>query len=531
VQPLPEDESPPAELRRRHGRPLPRRRAGRALGRLLLAVLLGVGFFAALPFLLGLWAGDRVAEGVSLQGQPVAGLGRAELIAQIDARYAAFGRAPLTLIFEGRSWRPALADLGARLDSAALADELLAAGQRGGPIARLSQRWQIWRGGLDLAPRLSVDGRALQRYLLALGVEIELAPRDAALSIAEGRVLPTPAQIGRQVLADETASEVLRALATLGPQTVVLRTRTLEPRLTDAAVAPAAAAARTLLSKPLVLTRGDERWTWEPTKIAELLAVESDRGSMRVQIDPERLNRAVAKLAQLADSGSSEPRLAFRAGKLAITQPGQTGWRIQQEQAAEAISQTLRLSQGELALPVEQLTPQVTEKTLASLGIGELVGEGKSSFAGSAPYRITNIKAGVEKLDGVLIPPGGEFSFNTQIGEIDESNGFVQGYAVIGNRTQLEWGGGICQDSTTVFRAAFWAGLPITERHAHPFYISWYDDFSYGASGGPGDGGACRRAGPGADGAAVWHQARPHGARERPRDHARGGCAQPAGVY
>jgi len=139
-----------------------------------------------------------------------------------------------------------------------------------------------------------------------------------------------------------------------------------------------------------------------------------------------------------------------------------------------------------VALPVQELTPQVTAKTLPSLGIGELVGEGRSSFAGSAEYRITNIKAGAARINGVLIPPGSEFSFNTQLGEVDDSNGFVKGYAVIGQRTQLEWGGGVCQDSTTVFRAAFWAGLPITERHAHPFYISWYDDFSFPNESGPG---------------------------------------------
>jgi vancomycin resistance protein YoaR len=57
----------------------------------------------------------------------------------------------------------------------------------------------------------------------------------------------------------------------------------------------------------------------------------------------------------------------------------------------------------------------------------------------------------------------------------------VEGYAIISNRTQLEFGGGICQDSTTLFRAAFWAGLPITERWGHSFYISWYD--KYGPTG------------------------------------------------
>lgn len=80
-------------------------------------------------------------------------------------------------------------------------------------------------------------------------------------------------------------------------------------------------------------------------------------------------------------------------------------------------------------------------------------------------------------MDGVLIPPGGEFSFNQHVGAIDETNGFVLGHAIIDGRTQLEWGGGVCQVSTTVFRAAFWAGAPITERNQHSFRISWYERF------------------------------------------------------
>jgi vancomycin resistance protein YoaR len=135
---------------------------------------------------------------------------------------------------------------------------------------------------------------------------------------------------------------------------------------------------------------------------------------------------------------------------------------------------------------MEEVSPNITAETLPTLGIVELVGEGRSSYAGSAEYRITNIKAGAVRMDGVLIAPGEEFSFNRQLGEVDEANGFVQGYAIIGNSTQLEWGGGVCQDSTTVFRAAFWAGLPITERHTHACYINWYDAYSFPDQAGPG---------------------------------------------
>jgi vancomycin resistance protein YoaR len=482
--PLPEIE--PLPLERPTRRRIARRKRGGGLLGLLLLVLAGAGVFLALPYAANLFAGDRAMDGVSLQGRSIAGMSRAEIRALIEQRYAAFLRTPVTITFEGRSWTPTPQQIGLGFDLDQAAEQALAAGHRGGPIERVEELWAIWQGGLDVAPRLSVDAGRLQTYLTGIAAELEQPPRDAALSFAEGKVLPTAARPGRQALADASAIDIMRGLQTLEPQSVVLRTRTLAPALTDAGMAPAIADARALLASPLVLRRAEQSWTWQPNKLAELLAIKAEHGKMTVEIDPDRVARAVEKLAQLVDTGSAEPRVAFRGGKLKITQPGQTGWRLDQPAAMAAISQALRQPKRELALPVHELTPQVTAKTLPSLGIGELVGEGRSSFDGSADYRITNIKAGAARINGVLIPPGSEFSFNTQLGEVDDSNGFVKGYAVIGQRTQLEWGGGVCQDSTTVFRAAFWAGLPITERHAHPFYISWYDDFSFPNESGPG---------------------------------------------
>jgi vancomycin resistance protein YoaR len=127
-------------------------------------------------------------------------------------------------------------------------------------------------------------------------------------------------------------------------------------------------------------------------------------------------------------------------------------------------------------LPVTVLQPSIRPETIARLGLVELVAEGQSSFRNSASYRIQNVQAGAARMDGVLIGPGAEFSFNDTVGAIDERNGFTQGHAIIDGRTQLEWGGGVCQVSTTVFRAAFWAGVPITERNQHSFRISWYEE-------------------------------------------------------
>jgi vancomycin resistance protein YoaR len=479
LEPLEPESSSQLEGRTPRSRHLP-------IGALLFVVVAGA-LALALPYATNLFATGRAFDGVSLAGQPIGGKDRAEIHALLEQRYADFRRAPVTIVFEGRTWTPTLEQIGVSFDLDRIADEALAAGHRGGPIERVEEMWALWRGGLDVAPRIAVDGAKLQSYLSSLAPEVERPPRDAALSIAEGKPLPTPAQSGRQVLADATAIDILQSLQRIEPASIALRTRVLAPSLNDETLAEALAEARALLKQPLVLKHGAQSWSWDAEKIASFLAIQAEDGRMSVSVDPERLVRAIEKLAQLTDSPSAEPRVAFRNGKLRITEEGQVGWRMKQVETVDAIIAALRQPMREVELPGEELTPQVTPKALASLGIVELVGQGTTSYAGSAQYRITNIKAGARRMNGVLIAPGEEFSFNTQLGDVDEKNGFVQGYAVIGNHTQLEWGGGVCQDSTTVFRAAFWAGLPITERHAHPFYISWYDAFSYPDSGaGPG---------------------------------------------
>jgi vancomycin resistance protein YoaR len=483
VQPI-EPDPPPEEPPRRERRVA--RRSGRSgwIGVGVLALVLASPLL--LPYALNFLFRDQALPGVSVQGQPVSGMSSSAISAALGERYAPFLNQPVALVYGEQTWRPALAELGAQLDTAAVARAAVSAGRQGDPITRLRELWFLWRRGLDITPRVVVDQRATQSYLLGLAPAIERRPEDAALSIASARLVGTPSTAGIQLLVDATANDVLIALRDLERREVPIRTRALAPGVDDAALVDAQAQAAKLLESPLELRRAEQSWVWSPDRLAELLAVEPANGRLEVRIDQERLARSVEGLAQLVDTGTAEPRLRFADGQVQIVEEGTPGWRLEQEAAAEAIANRL-LSPSPvtrtLALPVEALQPQITAASLSTLGIRELLGEGKSSFAGSAQYRITNIIAGARRMDGVLIAPGAEFSFNRQLGEVNAANGFVEGYAIIGNRTQLEWGGGVCQDSTTVFRAAFWAGLPITERHAHAFYISWYDRFGLGPYG------------------------------------------------
>jgi vancomycin resistance protein YoaR len=486
----PEDDPPPRQeppepprAPRRRARSTRRRGGGLVLT--LFVLILAVPLL--LPYALSFVFRDQALPGVTVQGASVAGMSRSAISAELSARYDAFLRRPVALVYGDQAWQPALGELGARLDVEEAARAAVTAGRRGDPITRLRELYALYQQGLDLAPRVVIDQQALQSYLLlTLAPIIEQPPQNAALSIAAARIVGTPGTPGTQLLVDATANDVLLALRELSPREVPVRTRALAPGVDDAALLAAQGRAAELLQAPLEMRRGEQVWVWEPDRLAELLSVAAVDGRLELRTDVERLTRAVEGLAQLVDTGTAEPRLRFADGALQIVEEGQPGWRLRQEEAVEQIANLLLSSATTtrtLDLPVEMIEPRITAASLDELGINELIAEGRSSFSGSAAYRITNILAGARRMDGVLIAPGEEFSFNRQLGEVDAANGFVEGYAIIGNRTQLEWGGGVCQVSTTVFRGAFWAGLPITERHAHAFYISWYDRFGLGPYG------------------------------------------------
>ena len=479
---------PPGQ--RREKRPAPKRKYTFSPKRLFLETLLAFSLaLLAFPYVVSWCYQDRALPGVSIQGMKVTNLDQPAITASLNARYANFLRQPLTLTYANRTWQLSLAELGIGFDLKAVATEALQVGKQGGPIRRLRDLWYLWRFGHDLAPRLLLDQPYLQHYLLKLAAELESPAQDAKVQIGATEVVRIPSVQGTQVLVDATAAAISQALQQLTPQQVALLTRPLPPLIGDEVAKIAEGEAQTLLNHNLLLKHGEQTWPWGKAEIAPLLRVdELPTHTLRVEIDPYQLKRAVKHLGRQALGQGIDPHLRFEAGALKVLQEGREGWRLKPEATVKLLSETLRQPQeaSVLELPTEPLYPRVTPQNLATLGIKELVSEGKSSFAGSAAYRITNIKAGAARLDGLLIAPGEEFSFNKAIGEINAENGFVEGYAVIGNRTKLEWGGGVCQDSTTVFRAAFWAGLPITERHAHPYAISWYNRFGLGERDGEG---------------------------------------------
>ena len=131
-----------------------------------------------------------------------------------------------------------------------------------------------------------------------------------------------------------------------------------------------------------------------------------------------------------------------------------------------------------LTIRVKTLKPTVTTEKANNFGIVEEIGQGTSLFQHSIPNRIDNVVLAASKINGILVAPNEIFSFDKYLGDVSKSTGFKQAYVIQNGKTVLGDGGGVCQVSTTLFRALLNAGLPITERNAHAYRVGYYEEDS-----------------------------------------------------
>jgi vancomycin resistance protein YoaR len=196
-------------------------------------------------------------------------------------------------------------------------------------------------------------------------------------------------------------------------------------------------------------------------------------------------------VSALAPQINQEPKDAiFGVGsenQIIVSEPEKVGRLLNEEESADLILRTLlgenmsNLSLS-LTLPTEVATPTIVSTDRERLGLKELVGEGKTNFKGSPKNRIYNINRALQQFQNVLIAPGQEFSFVDYLGEVDGEHGYLPELVIKNNQTTPEFGGGICQVSSTVFRAAIYSGLKITERRNHAYPVQYYKPYGMDAT-------------------------------------------------
>lgn len=203
--------------------------------------------------------------------------------------------------------------------------------------------------------------------------------------------------------------------------------------------------------------------------------------------ESELVEEAINQLSERIDIPVQEALFQFENGKVTTFRASRDGRAVNKGEAMARFDSAVRalphapMYQIVINVPVYASKPKMTTDKVNSFGIKELIGRGYSEFQGSIPGRIHNVALAAGRLNGILIPPGETFSFNDAVGDISAATGYQSAYIIKEGRTVLGDGGGVCQVSTTLFRAALNAGLPIVERRAHAYRVHYYEEGGYKA--------------------------------------------------
>ena len=431
---------------------------------------------------------DRIVPGVSIAEGDIGGLTRAEAIAALSAQYGGV-EAEVYAFHDGeRSWTATAAELGLSLPAAELVERAYAIGHATDGRRSLRERADAWFSGANLPLTLAFDKSAARDFIARLADEVNREGQDATLSLEGMKVAVSPGLSGRRLDQAATLSALTELILTTSDRREVdLVIHERPSRQWN--IMEAAALVDVALSTPLQLVGdlpdGQMLPPWVVTReqiMAGLSVTLSGAGQNRrfdVSVDLSAFAPFLTTLAPTLGKPSAEGRFDFdpATGQLTPLTPAREG-------RALDVAETIRRLEAAVFDPLNRrvamyfrtLQPRYPHGvSAAELGITELVSEATTYYWGSWQNRRSNIALGAGKLHGIIVAPGEEFSFNHHLGDITPEAGYLEGSVILGGATVTGIGGGICQVSTTMFRAAYNGGYAVTERNSHGYRVGYYE--------------------------------------------------------
>lgn len=323
----------------------------------------------------------------------------------------------------------------------------------------------------------SVDKLTLNQKLKEIERSLKLSPQMAKISVVRGAVTVQNGTDGEEL--DLTNfNQQLSSMAESGQfSPIVIKTTTVTNKLTLEQLQTAKARGQKLLDKNALLYVDDLEVKVTGTQLVSLV----DPAGGVSQTALEELTKEVA--TQVSREPQN-PIFVVNGDKVSEFAPSKDGLMVKQKDLEVVIIQILDKLENNLLItysseiPVERTPSEYKTQDVNNLGINELIGVGESDFKGSIPSRIHNVKLAASKFQGIVVKPQETVSFNKILGDVSVLTGYQQAYIIKDGATILGDGGGVCQVSSTMFRAALNTGLPIIERRAHAYRVYYYEQNS-----------------------------------------------------
>ncbi|HZM24177.1 MAG TPA: VanW family protein [Anaerolineales bacterium] len=434
----------------------------------------------------------RIFPGVSVAGVDLSGMTPSDAAVKLNQTLSYPINGKILFRYGEKAWVATPAQLGMVFDPSLSAVTAYDLGRRGGLFGALAGQIRAGGAGANVPPVILFDQRVAFQYLSQIASQIDQPVMEAGLKLEGTNVVTQPGQVGHELKIDATLIYLGSQLQTFTDGEVQLVVQEIQPQILD--VSGQADVARQILSQPLTLaipnagSSDPGPYVYTAEILANLIGVQpirnGDQLGVQVVLNPTALRDLLVAIKSNVDRLPANAKFIFNDEtlQLDLTEDSRIGRTMDVEASIQAINDALLRGEHTVNLVINEAQPQVTGTTTGQqLGITELIWQETSYFYGSSQERIQNIQAASARFHGVLVAPGETFSMGATMGDVSLDNGFAEALIIYGGRTIKGVGGGVCQVSTTLFRAVFNAGFPIVERTPHAYRVSYYEKTISGA--------------------------------------------------
>lgn len=434
---------------------------------------------------------DKILPNIMINTEDYSGLTREEAYSKLENAIKNVYEQKFTFIYNDKKYQADLSQIGASFYTNKTIDSALDYGRGENIFQNIREQIVLINSEKNFPVEFEIDETKLESFISEAMSEIENPPKNFRYKYIEGKFIPFTAEAGIVIDSGKMINDIKDNLKSLKNDPVKIELVKKDPEIKEDLDGYALSQAENILNKKVVLKYNSSSWEVQKEDFALWLKFDSVENSenkgkkiLGIKADKEKIKDYLVSLIPQINREPVNAQLEFKNGKVDVFSLDQDGISLQMEKSAEEIEKNVFVPDNyednsekeiEIQLITENIKPEITIESIDNMGITSFLATGESNFSGSPKNRKHNIAVGAGKFQGTLIGPGDEFSFVEVLGSVGPKEGYLPELVIKNGATTPEYGGGLCQVSTTAFRAAVGAGLEITERKNHAYPVKYYN--------------------------------------------------------
>lgn len=435
---------------------------------------------------------DRIFPNILINNEDYSGLTKEQAFLKLENKIKDIYKNDFSFIYEDDIFKTSILETGAAIDINKTINDAFSYGHNKNILQNIKEQTTLINKKGNFQVKVDIDEEKFEDYIKKELSKIETPPKNFSYVYTDEKFVPTIPESGITVDRNKMKEDIIKNLSELKNNNIKIELAVEDAKIKGDLNDKAFIQANNLLNKKIILKYNSDKFEVQKEDFALWIKFDATNDTenknervLGVMTNSEKINDYL--LTFIVPQVNREPvnaQLEYENNKVGVFSLSHEGVFLKTEESKNEICKSIFRKENyeddskkdiEIEIITEKIQPEITTKDIDNMGITALLATGESNFYGSPKNRQHNIAVGASKFHGILIGPEDEFSFNKALGGVGPKEGYLPELVIKKGATVPEYGGGLCQVSTTAFRAAVNGGLEITERRNHAYPVKYYN--------------------------------------------------------